>query len=266
MNKYINTSIIKAIVIRHIFEWRRNLDRIVDSFWWPIIDMIAWGLVSSYIQRNNPQLPYIVSFFVGGAIFWTFVQNAQRDINMPFLSEAWNRNLINLFTTPIRLREFIIGTIVLGFIKLSLTVIVLSILAFFLYHYNIFILGWFLIPAIINLILLGWWVGFFVNGCIFKFGYRVQPFAWAIIFVLYPFSAILYPVSTLPDWAQKISLIVPTSYVFESMRSVIFSKTFSPSTLIISFSLNIFYISLSILFLRAMFENAKRNAQISRLN
>ena len=119
MNKIINWSIVQAVVFRHLFEWRRELDRIVDSFWWPMIDLIAWGLASKYIQENSIQQFNFTAFFMGGLIFWTFIQNAQRDINMPILSEAWNRNLINIFSTPLRLRELIVGTIILGLFKLS---------------------------------------------------------------------------------------------------------------------------------------------------
>lgn len=266
MKKFLNFSIIHAVVVRHLFMWVRNLDRLVDAFWWATIDLIFWGLTSTYLKQNNTLGPNIVTAFIGGIIFWTLVQNSQREINMPLLDEAWNRNLINLFTTPIRLREFIFATIILGLLKLSLTISFLSIVAYLFYQYNIFHLGFYLIPAIINLLLVGWWVGFIVDGLIIKFGYKIEAFAWAFIFVIYPFSGVLYPISILPTWARFIGQILPTSYIFANMRNILFAGYFSLSDIILSFGLNILYIILSLLFLNKMFKSALKNGRIVRLN
>lgn len=262
----VNVTIVKAVVIRHLFEWRRNLDRVVDAFWWPIVDVIVWGLASNYLRQNNPSIPDVVSLFLGGIMLWVFVQNSQRDINMPLLVEGWNRNLINLFTTPIRLREFIAGTVILGIFKLACTTAVLWTLSYMLYRFNIFSFGIYLIPAIINLVLIGWWVGFLIDGCILRFGYRVEPFAWALIFTIQPFFAVLYPVSALPSWGQSVARVLPGSYIFENMRSIIFTGTFDTTAMIISLLLNIFYLILSLLFLFYMFQKARELGRLVKLN
>lgn len=266
MTKILNFSIVKAIIIRHIYAWRKDLDRVVDSFWWATIDLIFWGLTSNYLRQNNIYNFDITALFIGGIIFWVMVQNSQRDINMPLLDEAWYRNLVNLFTTPIRLREFITATLILGSIKLFLTISYLLVLAYIFYHYNIFRYGWYLLPAVINLIFVGWWIGFIINGLILRYGYKIQALAWAFIFVIYPFSAVVYPVSILPSWARIIASFIPTSYIFESMRSVLFSGVFPVSNIIISFTLNLFYLGLSLIFLNSSFKSALRNAKLVKLN
>lgn len=266
MNKLLNINPVKAIVMRNLFEWRRNLDRIVDSIWWATTDLIFWGITSSYLKQTTLGVSNIVAIFLGGIILWVIVQNSQRDINMPLLGEAWNRNLINIFTTPIRLREFIAGTIILGLMKLLLTGAILSLLAIIFYQFNIFLFGLYLIPAIINLILVGWWIGFFINGLIFRFGYRIEAFAWAFVFIIYPFSAIFYPVRILPEWAQLIAHILPTSYIFENMRQVIYTGMFSPTDILISFILNLCYLTFSIIFMCRMFTEALKSARLVKLN
>lgn len=262
----LNFSAIKGIVIRHLLAWRKDLDRLADAFWWATIDIIFWGLTSTYLKETQTFGSDIVILFIGGIIFWTMVQNAQREINMPLLDEAWNRNLINVFTTPIRLREFIVATLMLGILKLALTLLFLSLLAFFLYHYNIFYYGWYLLPAIVNLVLVGWWIGFIIDGLILRFGYKIQAFAWAFIFVIYPFSAVLYPVSILPPWARIISSLLPTSYIFENMRTVLFTGQFVFQDIGISFLLNCLYLALSLISLKWMFKDALKNARLVKLN
>ena len=261
----IKLSTVKAIVIRHIYTWRRDFDRIVDSFWWATIDLIFWGLTSHYIKQISAGFDLVIAF-VGGIIFWTIVQNAQREINMPILEEAWNRNLINLFTAPISLAEFVIATIVLGLIKLLATVLVMIAVSFVLYRFNLFIYGWFLLPAIINLILVGWWIGFFIDGLIFRFGYKIQSFAWAFIFVIYPFSAVLYPVEILPGWAQAVAAVLPTSYIFENMRAILFHGVFNSYDLLIAFFLNVIYLILSLIFMKRMFSYALKYGRLIKLN
>lgn len=266
MDKLFNFSAASAIVIRHLILWRRNLDRLIDAFWWSTVDLIFWGLTSSYLKKINIDIPDVVTFFLGGLIFWSFIQNAQRDINMPLLIEAWDRNLVNVFASPIRLREFIMGTIILGLIKLSFSVLTFFILSFILYQFNIFKFGLYLIPAIINLILMGWWVGFLIDGLILRYGFRVEAFAWALVFVAYPFSAVLYPVAILPEWAKIIASLLPSSYVFENMRNVIFTGTFSSNGVIVSVLLNILYISLSLIFLKYMFQQALKHARLVKMS
>src|SRR3989338_10183249 len=111
-----NLYSIYAIILRQLYMWRRNFDRVVDSFWWPLLDLVTWGLTCTYIQKSQNLEINLVAVLMGAIILWYFVQQAQRDINMPLLDEAWNRNLVNVFTTPIRLREFLTATILLGIV------------------------------------------------------------------------------------------------------------------------------------------------------
>ncbi|KKS87067.1 MAG: ABC-2 type transporter, partial [Microgenomates group bacterium GW2011_GWC1_43_11] len=69
-----------AIVYRHIVVWPKDLGAMVDAFWWPSFDMLLWGLMTVYIQRQQPTaLPFITSFIIGGIIFWMFVYRSQQE-------------------------------------------------------------------------------------------------------------------------------------------------------------------------------------------
>jgi len=261
----INWSGVKGIIIRHLFAWRRDLDRVVDAFWWATVDLVFWGLTSRYVEQYNLGFD-IVAVFIGGIIFWSVIIGSQRDINMPLLDEAWNRNLINLFTTPISLVEMVIATVLLGLLKLTMTMTFLSLLAFLLYKYNILSNGFYILPFFANLILMGWTVGFIIDGLILRYGYKIQAFAWALIFVIYPFAAVIYPVGVLPKWAQVISRLVPASYVFENMRRIISHETVNFNELVISFLLNVLYLTLAIIFLKRMFRQALKLGKLIKLN
>jgi ABC-2 type transport system permease protein len=102
----------------------------------------------------------------------------------------------------------------------------------------------------------GWWSGFIGAGIILRYGTKIQTVAWSLVTLLSPFSAIYYPLAILPQWAQKVALFVPTSYVFESARKVINQGYFDSRMFFVAFSLNVCYIILSIIYLRSSFNKA----------
>ncbi|MDO8609135.1 MAG: hypothetical protein Q7R95_01175, partial [bacterium] len=58
----------------------------------------------------------------------------------------------------------------------------------------------------------------------------------------------------LPEWAKIIAKFVPTTYVFEEMRSLAKTGNLDGSQLLISLFLNSLYLVLSLLFLQSSFK------------
>lgn len=56
------------------------------------------------------------------------------------------------------------------------------------------------------------------------------------------FVGIYYPTAILPGWAERIASVLPVSYIFDGMRSVITTGSMDGHNLIISLTLNIIYI------------------------
>ncbi len=262
-----NRQRILAIVIRHLYLWPRTLERLMHSFGWPIFDLIIWGLTTLYIQKNSLASFSLLTFILGGLIFWTIVWRAQNDISVNLLEEAWNSNLINIFSSPLTKGEFLVAVAILGLFKLVFTMFSLVIGALILYQFNFLTTFGLYIPLLmVNLLLFGWIYGFFINGLILRFGYPVAEFAWALIALVQPFSCVFYPLSSLPDWAQKIGLLLPPTYIFEEMRRVLFSGSLNWYNLLLSFVLNLFYLFLALWFFRSMFENAREHGRLVKLN
>jgi ABC-2 type transport system permease protein len=112
----------------------------------------------------------------------------------------------------------------------------------------------YLIPFFFLLLLTGWTVGLFVTGLILRYGTRIQTLAWAMVAVISPFSAVYYPVSSLPVWAQNIAAAIPSSYVFEGMRQALRGHTINLQTFSISFLLNVFYFILACFYVKKSFD------------
>ncbi len=245
---------IYAIVLRFLFLFRHSLDRLTDVFYWPTIDLFIWGLTGLYFQKLTPNASSIMMVIISGILFWLVAWRGQYEITVNLLEELWNKNLINIFVSPLKFSEWITSFLIIGLIKAIMSLAFASTIAFFLYKFRILFFGFYLIPFFLLLIMMGWWVGFFVAGLILRFGTRVQTLAWVTIAIVSPFSAIYYPLSILPDWAQLIAKFVPSSYIFEGIRQVIKTGHISPDKLLASFGLNCIYLALSLLFIKSCFK------------
>ncbi len=252
-----NWNAVLGIVYRHLYNIRHSLDRSVDVFYWPAMDIFLWGFTSVYITKQAGAIPQIVVVLLSGLVLWMIVWRSQYEITVNLLEEMWNQNLVNFFASPMRLREWMAGVFLLGILKMFIAIPFAIFLSFVFYKANIFSLGFFLIPFALSLLLTGWAFGLIVAGLIVQYGMRIQNLAWSGIYLIAPFSGIYYPVSTLPSWAQKISHLLPTSYIFEGMREIIFKNTLSWDKLLISFTINLLLLVFGTLFFVRMFEKSK---------
>lgn len=255
---------VKAVIWRHFYNFKHSWDRLSDAFYWPAMDIFIWGLTSVYISEATVEIPNIVMLLMTGLVFWMIVWRGQYEITVNLLEEMWNSNLVNLFTTPLTVYEWMVGVVFLGIMKMVMTISFAGLLVGLLYSVNVFRFGWLLLPFMSLLLMFGWSVGFIVAGLIVRFGMRIQTLAWTGIYLLAPFSAIYYPVSSLPNWAQTVARWTPTSYVFEGMRSVIFTGTMDQANLSKSLILTIMFFMAAIGFFLIMF-NQSRKTGLARL-
>lgn len=256
---------INALLIRHLYLYKRSLPRIMDLFYWPIMELLLWGFLSLYIAKLNLGGFNAVTFLLGAIIFWDLLNQSQKAVSVSFLEDVWERNLLNIFVTPLRVSEFVGATALVGFIRLILVAVVLITLALALYHFNLFILGFAVIPFALNLFFFGWILGLFTTAIILRFGSSAQILAWGFIALVQPFSAVFYPVSVLPEALQYVAYLIPSTYVFEGMRSVLSGGVFPLSDLLFAFGINTIYFIAVIWFFYRMFAYVKRAGKLLKL-
>lgn len=246
-------SRIKGVFFRYYYNLLKGPHQLSDLFYWPLIDILLWGLTSIWIQTQNnvPGLPLIL---MTGLIFWQITWRGSIDISLNLLQEFWHRNLVNFFSTPLKISEWICGVLLLCLCKLAVTIAFGSLMVYVLYSLNVFTVGWSFLPFAGLLVMFGWSLGFGAAGLIIYWGHQVEMLAWMVGFIFAPFSAVFYPIATLPIWAQRISWCLPTTYVFEGMRQILNGNPLPISYIWSSLGLNIAYLIISVLFFRWMFE------------
>ena len=243
-----------GVILRFNYLFKHSLDRQVDAFYWPTVDLVLWGITSTYLAEKSTNIPFAVLMVVSGIVLWIILWRSQYEFTVNILEDMWNKNLINMFASPLKISEWITAFIILGLVKSVISVSFAALVAFFLYKVSIFAFGVKLLAFLFLLLMTGWWVGLIVGGLIIRYGGKVQNFAWSMVFLIAPFSAIYYPLSALPHWAQQVSLVVPSSYIFEGARQVILTGVVDGTKVGMAFALNLLYLILALIFFKKSFQ------------
>jgi ABC-2 type transport system permease protein len=256
---------ISGVVMRHAFETRRNFDRVTDLVYWPVLDIIVWGFFTIYIRKENPVGSGIVGFMLAAVILWGMFYAFQRDMAVGFLDELWSRNLVNLFSTPLTVGEYMAGLLFVNFIKASISLVAAAIVAWIAYSFDIFPILPAFLPYMACLVLFAFAIGIAITGLIFRYTTRIQGLAWSSAALLLPLSCVFYPLKSLPRGLQPIAWMLPTAHAFEGMRQILSGGGFSPVHFWWAMGLNLTYFVTAVVFFRKIFEAARTRGLLVKL-
>ena len=237
---------IGALVLRHTYLLRRSWPRLLELTYWPTVQMIIWGLVTMFLITNSSWFAQAAGVLLAGVILWDVMFRGQIGLSLVFIEEMWSRNLGHLFVSPLRPWELIAALMLISLIRTVIGMAGAVGFAYLLYAFSIFDLGFALIGFFVNLIVMGWAVGFFVAGLVLRYGLGAESLAWFLIFALAPFSCVYYPLSILPDWLEPVAAVLPSAHVFEGMRELLVDGVFSGDHMMRASLLNIAYIAAGI--------------------
>lgn len=256
-----------AMLSRYGYLHQRSLPRTLEVFFWPVMELLVWGFVAVYVQTLSGAAALKVgSSIIGAMIFWDLLYRSQQGVSMSFIEDIWTQNILNLLISPLQMWEWLTATFLYGLLKTSVITIILTILAVALYHFNLIqSLHFYIIPLVFNLLLFGWALGIFTSSLILRWGHAAEALIWGIPFLVQPLSAIYYPLSTLPGVLQVIAKALPSTYVFEGIRSVIQTGEMPYEYVVSSFLLNLVYFLLAGIFFNYMFRKARVTGRLGHL-
>lgn len=260
-----NVGRVSALIARHLFLYRRSFPRLLEIFYWPLLDLVVWGFITIYLAQGGKGMHGAVTFFLGALIFWDILFRAQQGITISFLEEIWSRNLMNLFASPLTAGEFLAATMAMSVFKVAAVSIIMAFAALLFYSYNVFIMGLTLIPFVLNLIAAGWLIGILTMSVIMRFGQQAEVLAWGLVFLFQPISCVFYPMSVLPAWLTPLALANPAAHVFEGMRGVLLDQTVPLAHLGWATGLNVLYLLLMIALYQYTFSVCKDRGMLVRV-
>jgi ABC-2 type transport system permease protein len=256
---------IQALIARHLYLYRRSLPRIMEIFYWPFLDLVIWGFITLYLARFQSEVPGFVTFFLGALILWDMLFRSQQGITISFLEELWARNLMNLFASPLKPSEFLAATMIMSILKVTVVSIVMTISALVFYSYNVLVIGLWLMPFVLNLVITGWVIGVFTTSLIMRFGQEAEVLAWSMVFLFQPISCVFYPMEVLPGWLQAVAWMNPAAHVFEGMRSVLTTGASPWMNLSWAVALNMFFLVIVIMWFYRTFAYCREQGLLVRV-
>lgn len=261
-----NPRIIGSLSLRYFWLYTRHPIRIVELFFWPFVDLLVWGFLAVYLTTAaGGEFPIPITYLIGAMILWDALFRAQQGVAISFLEDVWTRNLLNVFAAPVRISEYLSAMFVVGFSRVMVTSILLTLIAIPAYHFNLLSLNWALIPFYSNLLLFGYTLGIVSMSLILRFGHGAEALAWAVPFLLQPICAVFYPVSALPDWLQPLAFAFPGAHIFEGMRHALVENTIAWEYMQAATALNLLYLTLALLLLGKTLEAARSRGFLVKL-
>ena len=248
-----------AVTLRHIRMARRDPNFLLSIFYWPLLDVFIWGFVGAWIAQSQPtQFANYESIALLGVLLWQVTGRGCTILITSFAEELWSHNLLNLFSLPLHLIEWMGGAILFTAIMAGLTSLVCMLAIFALYSVSLWqILTTFLIfviPLFISCI----WIGFTGLQIIVIMGKRGVELGYVFGWFLLPFSGAYYPIDILPAWAQRVSSFIPMSYVFEGMREYVAYQQDPTTNLLKGTILSVIYAALAIVLFMHCFNKSKQ--------
>jgi ABC-2 type transport system permease protein len=254
-----------AVMVRYARLYRRDLNLLLGGFYWPVLDILIWGFLGSWIQQSAVvQFQNYETIALLGILLWQVVGRGSTIIGLAFSEELWSNNLVNLFSLPLATSGWIGGVLLLYLIMMSLTSFVCMVFILLLYDVS----AWQLISTFLifapPLLFSGIWLGFTLLQIVVTLGKRGVELGFVVAWFLLPFSGAYYPIEVLPWWGQMISACLPMSYVFRGMRGYLMYQRDPTVDLIKGYLLGIFCATVAILLFAYCF-NRSRQQGLARL-
>jgi len=233
--------------------------------YWPVVNMLVWGFTSNFLVHKFTSAAVVGNVLLAGVLLMEIFTRSSITMLMLFLEEIWSRNLGHLFASPLRLREYTLGLVLVSFTRVLLSVTPAILIAWELFGFSLFSLGWPLLPFVLLLALSGFWYGLLILALLFRHGLAAEWLAWMATWLLTPMMAAYYPVSVLPRPLQMVAHALPGTYVFESMKSLLATGELHPENLWAALALNLAYLPIAGLIFWKAYQGARRRGGLLQM-
>lgn len=258
-------SPIWAMVLRHLRMLRRDINFLLGTLYWPLLDILIWGFVGAWIQKSSAsQLPNYEAVALLGVLLWQIVGRGCNIMAISFIEELWSNNVVNLFSLPISIKEWMAGIVLFTAIMIFMIAGFCMLFISLLYDVSITNLLSTYIIFMPPLLLSSIWIGFSCLQVIVTLGKRGAELGFVFAWFLMPFSGAFYPVEVLPQWAQTLSACLPFSYAFQGMRGYVMYQHDPTPYLVKAYVLGALYATIALIGFVYCFNRTKQ-AGLARL-
>lgn len=251
-----------AMTLRYWYVLRSSWLRLLELVYWPVMTMIVWGFLYTYLYQSKSAVADTAGLLLGAVMLWDVLFRGQLGFTFTFMEEIWSRNIANLMMTPLKPSELAASLMLMSLFRLLISTIPVTLLALFLFSFNIYGLGFGLIAFFINLVLTGWAIGLVVSGLVLRHGPGAESLAWSVMILLLPLCCVYYPVWILPTWLQPAAWSLAPTYVFEGVRAVLIDGVFRADLMLECLLLNVVYLAVGYAVFMSLLSSARQHGTI----
>lgn len=228
----------------------------------PITEVLVYALITQFLVEGSLRVSD-GAFLVVGSITWILISEFQRGFTLAFFDYLYERNLALVWTTPLRLWEWMIGTTFSALALATATGAVVTLTAVGL-GVPVGGLGWWLVPTIMIGGMLAFALALLVMVCVLEWGYGAAELAWGLGAMLSPLSGAFVPVSALPTVLQPVARVLPTTMLFTAMRAA-WSGSGSPvGAYALAFSVALASVGVMLVITRRALTAFRRKVKVTR--
>ena len=231
---------------------------------YPLIGVISLGIFAYFITiKGSP--PETMPFILLGVIVWEIYNVSQRYGSWSLFLDIWNGSLKHSFAGSSSFWGFVLGNSLFGLFASIVIFMLMSLVGFFAFGFNMLIVGFFLINFI-PVYLFGTSFGLFVGSLILTKGEKYMSMIWLTPGIIMIFSGIYYPIELLPGPIQLISNAIPTTHAIISLRGVAgFGTASAFQSFILALISSLIYLSVSLLTFNWAIKKGKESGRIANL-
>ena len=256
---------IGAVLLRHWYLITGSWPRFLDLCYWPIVQMILWGFIQTFLMRQSSFFAQAGGILLGAVMLWDVLFRGQIGLAISFFEEVYSRNLGHLLATPLKIGEYMAALMFVSLMRTSVGLFPATILAIWFFGFSLYSLGLALVAFFFSLIAFGWSIGLFVAGLVLRYGLGAESFAWALIFALAPLCGVYYPTTILPSWLQDLSAFLPASYIFNGMRAVLLEHRVRVDYLLTAAALNCVWLAVGVSAFLMFYARARERGMLLQL-
>ena len=212
---------VRTIVRRLTYVVGRSPDRWFLVFVFPFIDVILFGSIGAFVAQQGGAHRAAAPYLLAGIMLNHFLFQTEVSMATAFMEETWSRNVLNMMTTPVREVEYLTALALFSLAKLAGAMATVSLAALVLYGFGLGELGWGVVPLGLTLIISGLAMGLWMIGLLLRYGQSAEIFIYATSFLVLALSGVFNPVRAIPGPLQPVARLLPTTYAFEAMRTLL---------------------------------------------
>lgn len=253
-----------AVVLRQLYLLRSSPVRVAGNLAWGLIDIVLWGFLTHYLNEVSASGLDFVPRLLGSVLLWDFFMRVMQGVSIAFLEDIWQRNLLNLFISPISLLELLAGLVLSSLLTSALGLLVMLLVASAGFGLSLWPLGAEAAVFVLVLYLFGTALGIVAIAVLLRFGPAAEWIVWPLPALLAPFVGVYYPINTLPAWMRTIGSTLPPTYVYENLRTLIGGSPARGSDLLVAGGLALLYVALAGATLDFVQTRTRRSGQLAR--